>query len=359
VFGLGTRAVERVGGDYPRMIALSHPLLRPELGIKIAKYSQKMVDLMDLETNEFASLPFSQLVAGANYANLFLLVSTLNNDQVEDPVSNYLEGPESDYVLTFNNLVVRTDFVKILNTMLQELERAYEHAVDTEFTAALDAEQNLKINLLQCRSLYLPGPAELGVLPEKLGKKSILFRSNRMIGAGTVADVKFILYIAPQWYSAIKSYETKKALGRIVGKINRHPKIVKGKTMMMGPGRWGSSNIDLRINVGYADIDNASALVELAREEAGHSPEVSYGTHFFQDLVEAKIIFAPVYPDDPAADFNNAFFSEAPNYLTKILPEARDFKKIIKLINVPLQAKGKSAQLIASPGSRKVICFLK
>ncbi len=359
VFGLGTRAVERVGGDYPRMIAISHPLLRPETGIKIAKYSQKMIDLIDLKANEFASKPLTQVIAGTDYPNLFLLVSNMNSGFPQDPVSNYLEGPENDYVLTFNNLIARTDFIKIFGTMMQELERAYNHPVDTEFTASLDHNQNLKINLLQCRSLYMPSAAEMISIPENIGKKAILFRSNRMIGSGVVSDLKYILFIDPKWYSEIKDYETKKSLGRLVGKINKHPKIIKGKIMMMGPGRWGSSNIDLGINVGYADIDNASVLVEIAREEAGHSPEISYGTHFFQDLVEAQIIFVPVYPDDPKTEFNPSFFYNSANSLRKILPDAKKYEKFVKLINIPESTKGKSAQLIANPGSRKAICFLQ
>ena len=96
---------------------------------------------------------------------------------------------------------------------------------------------------------------------------------------------------------------------------------------MIGPGRWGSSNIDLGVNVGYADIDNAAVLVELAREEAGHVPEVSYGTHFFQDLVEQQIIYLPVYPDDADCAFNEAFFETSPERLTALLPERRKFEE--------------------------------
>jgi pyruvate,water dikinase len=69
--------------------------------------------------------------------------------------------------------------------------------------------------------------------------------------------------------------------------------------ILMGPGRWGSNNIDLGVNITYSDIDNTAVLVEIAREGGGHTPEVSHGTHFFQDLVEGHIIYIPVYPDTP------------------------------------------------------------
>ena len=63
VWGLGTRAVDRVGNDYPRLVALSHPLLHPESSVKaIRHYSQQYVDLIDLEENAFKTLPVEQVL---------------------------------------------------------------------------------------------------------------------------------------------------------------------------------------------------------------------------------------------------------------------------------------------------------
>jgi pyruvate,water dikinase len=131
-----------------------------------------------------------------------------------------------------------------------------------------------------------------------------------------------------------------------------------GKVMLMGPGRWGSNNIELGVNVGYADIDGTAVLVEVAREEAGHTPEVSYGTHFFQDLVESDILYLPVYPDENSADFNAKFFSGSPNILEDLLPELSDFKDIVHVISVPSASGGASAKVIADPQTRNAVCFL-
>jgi pyruvate,water dikinase len=60
VFGLGTRAVDRVGYDYPRMIPVSHPRLRPEVGMKVVKYSQRQLDLIDLRANRFGTGHFGR-----------------------------------------------------------------------------------------------------------------------------------------------------------------------------------------------------------------------------------------------------------------------------------------------------------
>jgi hypothetical protein len=178
-----------------------------------------------------------------------------------------------------------------------------------------------------------------------------------MISGGVRSDIRHIVYIDPQLYAACPT-ATKKSLGRLVGRINGHPQIVEEGVLMMGPGRWGSSNIDLGINVGYADIDNTSVLVEVAREEAGHVPEVSYGTHFFQDLVEAQIIYLPLYPDDPAAEFNSGFLQLAPNALTELLPDAAEFERLVWVIDVPACANGAHVHVVADPNTRKAVCFL-
>jgi hypothetical protein len=126
----------------------------------------------------------------------------------------------------------------------------------------------------------------------------------------------------------------------------------------MGPGRWGSSNINLGVNVGYADIDNTSVLVEMAREEKGHIPEVSYGTHFFQDLVEAGILYLPVYPTDAESKFNEKFFSGAANILPDLIPEIAEFADIIHLIDVTRSSNGLYTHILADPAVHKAVCFL-
>ena len=358
VFGLGTRAVERVGSDYPRMIAVSNPQLRPEIGAKIARYSQRKVDVLDLDANELASRPLAELVSERDYPNLHLLVSVLTDDHLADPISNRLAGPTESFVLTFNNFIRRTPFVKIIGALLAKLENAYGHPVDTEFTASVDADGQVKVNLLQCRPLWLPGSLGPVSMPDGITPERTLFRSSRMVSGGVIRGIRYIVCIDPSRYGAASSVALRKTLGRVVGRVNQHPSLSEGKIMMMGPGRWGSSNIDLGVNVGYADIDNTAVLVEIAREEAGQTPEVSYGTHFFQDLVEARIIYLPVYPDDSETQFNNDFFANAPSILTDLLPDAGEFDELLRVIDVQA-ASGMLAHVVADPQIRSAICFLE
>lgn len=358
VFGLGTHAVGRAAGDYPRMIAVSHPQLRPEVGEKVAKYSQRDMDLLDLEENRFVTLPAAELLDRGDYPNLHFLVSVLEDGQLYDPISNRVDAPGSRMFLTFNKLIARTDFVGLLGGMLEVLEEAYGEPVDTEFTARVDAAGRVKIDLLQCRPLRLPGVSGPLAIPEDLPRERVLFRAGRFISGGEVSDIRHILYIDPRRYAAVEDLALKRSIGRLVGRINRHPDVAQGKVLMMGPGRWGSNTVDLGVNVGYADIDRAAVLVELAREEAGHVPEVSYGTHFFQDLVEQEIIYLPVYPDDAEAWFNTAFFDASPNALTRLFPGTEEFAPVVKLIDVPEASGGAHARVVADPESRRAVCYL-
>lgn len=181
---------------------------------------------------------------------------------------------------------------------------------------------------------------------------------GQLAAGGAVKDIKYIIYIDPKAYAVRSTLDTKRRLGRIIGELNGRPEIIDGRVIMMGPGRWGSSNILLEVNTTYADINHASVLVEIAREEPGHVPDVSYGTHFFLDLVESQIIYLPLYPDNPGADFNRAFFEASANCIERFIREADTFAPFIKVIDVPAAAGGRYAQVVADPQNGEALCFL-
>ncbi len=358
VFGLGTRAVDRVGGDYPRIVALSHPDLRQETGKQVATYSQRRVDVLYLPANDFSTKPLSELIAGANYPGLHLFVSVLEDGYVRDPAGAFL-GELKNPVLTFNLLIERTDFIRVMREMTSKLERVYGYPVDTEFTASIGKDNKIGVNLLQCRPMRLPGAkAGNAAAPLNLRRENVLFRATRMIPGGVVEQIRYVIYVDPRAYAEKASLDVKKSLGRVVGKLNARIASADEKMIMIGPGRWGSSNIDLGVNTSYSDINNTSALVEVALEAAGHVPELSYGTHFFLDLVESRIIYLPVYPDNPATEFNFAFFDGSPNALAELLPEAAKYEEFVKVIDVPTTAGGRHVKVVADSEIQKAVCFV-
>ena len=173
-------------------------------------------------------------------------------------------GRADDLVLTFNNFINRTPFIKLMDAMLNRLDRAYEQPVDTEFTARIDPDGKIKINLLQCRSLRLPGTAGHIEFPERIDDKKVLFTSSHFISGGAVHNIKYILYIDPEKYAGIESIDKKQSLGRVVGKVNRHPDVINGKIIMMGPGRWGSSNIKVQHRHDIGSGETAARVPGLA-----------------------------------------------------------------------------------------------
>jgi pyruvate,water dikinase len=360
VFGLGTRAVNRVGNDYPRMIAVSHPELRPEIGKQILKYSQKNIDLLDLEANEFVTLPVRDILENLDYPNLHILISTMSEDVVSDWNYGFFNISPQNIVLTFNNLITRTDIIKIMDEILTRLEKAWGQPVDTEFTAIIDSDEQVRINLLQCRPLRLPRmPDSPTTLPDNLDTRDVLFKTDKIISGGVVDAIRYIIYIDPRKYAGITPISRKRSLGRVVGAINEYFRGREGKLIALGPGRWGSTNIDLGVNVSFADIDNITVLVEVAQADTGNEPELSYGTHFFQDLVEADIIYLPVFPDKQSTEFNRRFFSKSANILAKILPAYADFEDLVQVIDVPAVCNGANVYVLADAHSRKAVCYLK
>jgi pyruvate,water dikinase len=128
-------------------------------------------------------------------------------------------------------------------------------------------------------------------------------------------------------------------VGRTVGRLNKI--LPKRQFILVGPGRWGSrGDIKLGVPVTYSEINNTAMLIEIARKRGNYLPELSFGTHFFQDLVEASIRYLPLYPDDPTTVFKELFFRRSNNVLAQMLPEYAHLADTIHVIDVPSQTKG-------------------
>jgi hypothetical protein len=134
VYGLGTRAVERMGNDYPRMVALSHPLLHPEATpTLISQYSQHLVDLIDLEDNQLNSVPVGEVLS--SHTPGLRYIAQLYDDEFILPIrSNLLDSKSSQLVITFDELFRRTPIASRFRELLTTLEENYHSPVDTEFT---------------------------------------------------------------------------------------------------------------------------------------------------------------------------------------------------------------------------------
>ncbi len=359
VMGLGTRAVDRHAGDYPRMIALSHPELRPESEKERKKYCQKSVDLLDLRENAFATRPIGEFLS-PDFPGIGLIAS-ISREGVTRPLLSRIEAYETgDLVPTFDGVVTDTDFAPRMNEVLVSLEKAYRRPVDVEFAVERIEQEDpslpnrLVITLLQCRPLSLRTPEPGESLPKNLPAKDLLFTANRLIPDGTVRGIRYLLWIDPMLYRGLSDNESRAAIARAVGKVNAA--LEGDKFILLGPGRWGSSNPELGVKVSYADIDNAKMLVEIAFLKGGSEPEVSYGTHFFQDLVESGIHSLALYPDDPEVVFNAKFFAEASDSMKDLVPSA--VSKAAKLIDLERYQNGLRLNVVMNGDEEKAVGYL-
>ncbi len=359
VWGLGTRAVDRVGNDYPRLIALSHPMLRPSNDPgSIRRYSQQYVDLIDLKHNKYTTLPIHQVLA-ADYPPLRYIAQVDEDGYYESLRSTLISDPQK-LVLTFDVLLERTPFAERMKTILKSLEQAYHSPVDVEFTASVGDDPagtpRLCITILQCRPQGHLIQTEVERIPSDLVPEKILFATDFMVPQGMVGAVDWVIYVQAEGYFALTSNAERSALARTIGKLND---LLKEESFIcIGPGRWGSSNADLGVPISYGDIYHARSLVEMAGEHCGLPPEPSLGTHFFQDLLESQIYPLALQLDTPATVFNRGFFDSAKNQLLTLLPEAVVFESCLRVLRIADSYPGETMRIIMNEEAGKAVAFL-
>ena len=361
VWGLGTRAVERVGDDYPRLVALSHPALQPDDAPEaIRHYSQRNIDLIDLEHNVFMSLPVLDVINSA-YPEIRLLVQIEQDGCLMIPRSSIMETDLPEIAITFAQFLQRTPFPARLAEMLRVLEQHFLSPVDVEFTTHIPDPNafppEIKISLLQCRPQSSLKTTFHVQIPDNLKPEDIVFSSHFIVPQGHLQNIRYVAFVPPQKYFSLPTEAERNALGRVIGRLNE---ILAPKSFIcVGPGRWGTTNTDLGVFVSYADICNAGALVELSGKDVGQAPEPSLGTHFFQDLMEASIFPVAVDLDKTDTIFNQEFFYHTPNRLLKHVEANASLTGCLHLIEVSTFRLGYHLEMVIDDEKGQAVAFLK
>ncbi|MCU0289596.1 MAG: nucleotidyltransferase domain-containing protein, partial [Acidobacteria bacterium] len=354
--GLGTRAVDRVSNDYPILIAPGKPDLRVNITPdEIIRYSPKNIDVINLETNTFETVEINELIKkfGNDLPGIQNVVSIARDHLIQRPTSLLNIDFEMDkLVVTFEGLLQRTDFIKQIRLILDVLEKSIGTPVDIEF-----AHDGHDLYLLQCRPQSYSQNIQPTPIPKDIPQQKIVFTAKRYVSNGYIPDITHVVYVDAENYNGLSDLSDMKTVGRIVGKLNKI--LPKRQFILMGPGRWGSrGDIKLGVGVTYSDINNTSVLIEVARQKGNYVPELSFGTHFFQDLVEASIRYLPLYPDDPGIIFNESFFTKSDNILADILPEFASFSDTIRVIDVPQSTNGLILRILMNADLDEAVCIL-
>jgi len=145
--------------------------------------------------------------------------------------------------------------------------------VDIEF--AWDEE---KLYLLQCRSLSIRKEAGRVIIPEDVEKDQILFKTKAGLSNSIVNDVEYIVYVNPKAYDQLQTVGEKMKIASVVNLLNKQ--FAGKRYALMGPGRWGSNDINLGVRVTYADINSTELLVEIAFAKEGYTLKFRMGRIF-------------------------------------------------------------------------------
>ena len=358
VWGLGTRAVDQVADDYPRLVALSHPQLHPTADVdSIRRYSQQSLDVIDLEANQFRTVTTREVI-NKRYPPLRYIVQVEQEGYLGAMRTNMVE-PEQ-LVITFDGLLARTPFPDRMRDALDLLETHYSSPVDTEFTVEVlepnSQKPDVRITLLQCRPQSHIQDTVQAELPRELMERDIIFSTQRMVPQGVVHGIRYVLFVSPEGYFSVSTQDERTKLERAIGRLNA---ALKDETYIaIGPGRWGTSTPDLGVHVAYGDIYNARALVELSGELVGTSPEPSFGTHFFQDLMEAHIYPLAVFLDEKDVLFNHDFFYKTPNKVLKFISIDKRLTRTLRLLAVADSRPSHHIDLVMDGQKGRAVAYL-
>ncbi len=263
VFGLGTRAVDRHDDDYTRVVALNEPTRRPESNFDEAmKYSQKKVDFLDLEANQQMSKKFSEVTRKSCGPLLEMFVSRDEN-LARRAVQSGLKDANIN-VLTFDELLEDTQFVNDMREMLQVLQGAYDNPVDIEFPANFLSNDRYKINLLQCRPFQCKGGSDGPEIPRMIPKKDMVLEARgAVIGQSREVEVNRLVYVVPSVYAQLPISD-KHEIARLIGRIMHVEEANSPKTtMLLGPGRWGTTSPSLGVPIHFSEINTVSVLFQI------------------------------------------------------------------------------------------------
>ena len=128
-----------------------------------------------------------------------------------------------------------------------------------------------------------------------------------MVSNGLIGRTEWLVYVDPDLYGTDgRNHE----IAREIGRINRS--LEGSRYILVGPGRWGSTNADLGVPVQYDELCNSGCIVEIGIRERDFTPELSYGTHFFLDLDVDGILYLPVFAGETGNEYDKSWFDGSP-----------------------------------------------
>jgi hypothetical protein len=246
-----------------------------------------------------------------------------------------------------------------MREMLGILRDAYDYPVDIEFTANFLPDGRCLVNLVQCRPLQVKEGGNIVDPPKRIPRSALLLEScGPVIGQSSLSRLDRVIFVDPAAYSALPQRDSP-SVARLIGRIVHLPEEGGPRnTLLLGPGRWGTSTPSLGVPVSFAEIDMVSAICEIIGVGMPVVPDVSLGTHFFNDLVEANMLYLAVHPTRRGDSLNLKFLAGARNRLAELLPEDAEWAGVVRVIDFPDAGDGRLPYLNANSFRQRVVCYL-
>ncbi len=294
--GLGKLVVDggRVLRFSPRYPKHTLQLSMTELALRETQREMYVLDLrperFKTSLDEAVNLRKIDINAAKNFRNMSHVASTwdMNNQMISDSV---LE--DGRRIITFARILKYDSFplAEILVDLLEMGSREMRGPVEIEFAANLDVPYGTSriFNFLQIRPI-VDNENRTSLDWSKIDTSGALLWAQSAVGVGAVEGVRDIVYVKPEAFDNTRTVD----MAEQVGEFNRKIKESKRGYVLIGPGRWGSSDPFLGIPVKWGDISEASVIVECGLENFRVDP--SQGTHFFQNLISFGVGYLTINP---------------------------------------------------------------
>jgi len=302
VMGLGTSAVDRTEGSYPRIVNLDMPEKSSySSSADKHKFSQGKAEVINMTTRELEKMSYEKMEQDIpKYLEKILLE---HDTEAESRLREMGRRREVKFI-SCKGLVANSPLMDQMRRMLHRIQEEYEYPVDTEFTINISENGEYSIDLLQCRPLQVQKGKTGNAVPEDIPEERILLESvGTSMGISKTSSLDLIVYVDPVKYYELP-FKDKDLVAKLIGKINWHYRDMDKHMMLIVPGRVGTTSPELGVPTSFADISAYDIICETEESRAGYNPELSYGSHIFQDLVEAEILYTAIFQGEKTKKYS-------------------------------------------------------
>ncbi|MBR4691941.1 MAG: phosphoenolpyruvate synthase [Oscillospiraceae bacterium] len=332
VMGLGTSAVDRTEGSYPRLVSLDRPKVTSARdSAERRQFSQQRLEVINRSAGKLEQIsPDGIRPLLPQYLRQLLM----EHDFVTERAFRERGRNRTFEFISCQGLVEKEPLMEQLRDILRTIQEEYRYPVDTEFTVNLSENGDYVINILQCRPLQVFQDSEETKMPEDVDLAAVVFECRHSVmGLSRTIRLDAVVYVDPVKYYRMP-YRDKYRVAQAVSSVNQSLRGQGKKLLLMVPGRIGTSSPELGVPTSFFDISEFSAICEIADSQAGYNPELSYGSHFFQDLVESGILYNAIFENEKTLAYHPERLEGCRDAFAGLVKDGAGLEEIVRVWDV-------------------------